>query len=53
MYCPACGSRETGRVGDNEYYCWDCCIEFIITQNGVRQYSIAPDGSLISLESAE
>lgn len=28
MRCPVCEGSSTGRIGTNEYYCWDCCIEF-------------------------
>ncbi len=28
MECPLCGRLDTGRVGNREYYCWTCCVEF-------------------------
>ena len=28
MRCPVCLGNSTGRIGQNEWYCWDCCIEF-------------------------
>lgn len=28
MRCPVCAGNATGRIGQNEWYCWECCIEF-------------------------
>jgi hypothetical protein len=55
MICPKCRSRATGRIGQNQYYCWDCSIEFIPTRDGFRMYRLEPDGTMMldSLDSAQ
>ena len=50
MSCPNCGSRSTGRVGVDQYYCWDCCVEWVETESGPRLYSVDEEGDLIALE---
>jgi hypothetical protein len=47
LICPKCRSRATGRIGQNQYYCWDCSIEFIPTRDGFRMYRLEPDGTTI------
>jgi hypothetical protein len=47
MLCPKCKSRSTGKIGHNQYYCWDCSIEFVPTSGGVRMYRLEPDGSVM------
>lgn len=45
--CPVCGNKTAGRVALEQYYCWDCCVEF--TMNGEKVasiYNVEPDGSL-------
>lgn len=49
--CPNCGSRAVGRVGHEQYYCWDCCLEFAHKKNGYRLFQVADDGTLVSVES--
>jgi len=48
--CPICGGRATGKVGVDQYYCWDCCVEYRLTKEGVQIYEIAEDGSLVSFD---
>ena len=54
MICPKCRSRATGKIGQNQYYCWDCSIEFVPTGDGFRMYRLEPDGTTVldSLEAA-
>ena len=47
VLCPKCGSKSVGRIGQNQYYCWDCNIEFIQTDRGVRMFRVEPDGTLV------
>lgn len=47
MICPKCKSRATGRIGQNQYFCWDCNIEFIPTKDGFRLYRLEPDGTSV------
>jgi hypothetical protein len=41
--CPVCGGKSVGQVGINQYYCWDCFVEYD-SKNQV--FSIAEDGTL-------
>ncbi|WP_018085647.1 hypothetical protein [Desulfurispora thermophila] len=50
MFCPVCGGRATGKVGTEQYYCWDCCVEFRKNKEGVQIFEVAEDGSLVSLD---
>lgn len=44
MRCPLCGGKSVGRVGVDQYYCWDCCVEYDAAN---RVFAIAEDGSLV------
>ncbi|NLW17926.1 MAG: hypothetical protein GX033_09890 [Firmicutes bacterium] len=47
--CPNCGSRAVGKVGHEQFYCADCCIEFAKRKQGIVQFQVADDGTLVSL----
>lgn len=47
MVCPSCGSRATGQVGPDQFYCWDCCIEWQPTPAGSQRFLIGEEGDLI------
>lgn len=44
--CPRCGQRGIGKVGADQYYCWDCCIEFIVRNQELKMYQVELDGTL-------
>ena len=46
MVCPSCGSRATGQVGPDQYYCWDCCIEWQTRADGDEMFLIDEEGDL-------
>jgi hypothetical protein len=46
--CPNCGGRSIGRVGSEQYYCWDCCVEFNVGRGAVRVWHVDPDGELVA-----
>ncbi|CEP67277.1 Uncharacterized [Moorella glycerini] len=47
LNCPHCGSKSIGKIGTDQYYCWDCFVEF----NDHREiFNVAEDGTLIALE---
>ncbi|KUK65179.1 MAG: hypothetical protein XE00_0402 [Desulfofundulus kuznetsovii] len=50
MNCPVCGGRASGKVGVEQYYCWDCCVEYRLCKEGVQIYEISEDGSLMSFD---
>ena len=45
-YCPLCGSTTVGKVGNGQYYCWNCYFEYNNGEDGLSVYNIAEDGSL-------
>jgi ribosomal protein L37AE/L43A len=48
MKCPACGSRAVGKVGADQYYCWDCFVEYqYYGNNQAKLYMVEEDGSLV------
>ncbi|HUX46695.1 MAG TPA: hypothetical protein VMV58_01655 [Desulfosporosinus sp.] len=48
MNCPVCSGRAIGKVGVEQFYCWDCCVEFTTQTNKVVIYDLAEDGSLVA-----
>jgi hypothetical protein len=46
MNCPVCGSRATGQV--EQFYCWDCCVEYKKQNNEISVFELAEDGSLMA-----
>jgi len=48
--CPICGGKSTGRVGQDQYYCWNCCVEFRLNKEGVQIFELTEDGSLVSFD---
>lgn len=48
MNCPNCNGRSIGRVGSEQYYCWDCCVEFKRASGGIRIWHLDPDGELVA-----
>lgn len=53
MNCPSCGSRGIGKVGTDQYYCWDCCVEFSLTKKGIQIYEVDPEGELVAIASPD
>lgn len=49
MKCPVCNGVQTGKVGIDQYYCWNCFIEFSFHKGCLEIYEVAEDGSLINL----
>ncbi|GMA59970.1 hypothetical protein NZD89_10390 [Alicyclobacillus fastidiosus] len=50
MRCPNCTSRDIGKIGASQYYCWSCFKEFNVAGEEVRVYDVAEDGSLVVIE---
>ncbi len=48
--CPNCGGKDIGKIGTNQYYCWNCFVEMSLVGNQVSSiYQVEEDGSLHSL----
>lgn len=53
LVCPECGGRSLGKVGTDQYYCWDCCVEFSWLGPEIEIFEVDPEGTLISLGKKE
>ncbi len=50
LSCPNCQSRDIGKIGSNQYYCWNCFIELSIDGDRLFTHQVEEDGSLSSLD---
>lgn len=48
MICPVCRGKQIGKVGVEQYYCWNCCVEFNSVTDQVVVYDLDEDGTLIA-----
>ena len=53
MKCPICAGKSVGRVGVEQFYCWNCYLEYQIQGENIRVFSVAEDGSLVDYAPAE
>ncbi|MBM7554666.1 hypothetical protein [Thalassobacillus pellis] len=49
MICPNCQRKDIGKIGTNQYYCWNCFIELSYEKGRLNVHQIEEDGSLSSL----
>ncbi|MFC7060728.1 hypothetical protein [Halobacillus seohaensis] len=49
MKCPNCDGKILGRIGNDQYYCWTCCLELSVEKGKINVHQIEEDGSLSSL----
>ena len=42
--CVQCQGRRVGVIGNQRYFCLECCIEFTVNEKGTIVYSIGADG---------
>ncbi len=47
MACPNCGSRLVGKIGNRQFYCWNCCVEFSRRGNEWEVFHVDQDGVLV------
>jgi len=50
LTCPNCHSKDIGKIGINQYYCWNCFIELSLTKGMIHTHQVEEDGSLSSLD---
>ena len=48
--CPNCGGLQVGKVGSDQYYCWNCYLEFNYAKGRVNLFEVAEDGSLLAMD---
>lgn len=53
MKCPVCNGIQTGKVGVDQYYCWNCFVEFNLNNDLVEIYEVLEDGSLVNMTPLE
>lgn len=49
IHCPNCKSKDIGKIGTSQYYCWGCFIEFAYANDEYDIFQVEEDGSLSSL----
>lgn len=50
MACPVCQSINTGKVGNNTYYCADCLLEFTDKNGQMEIFYIDAEGTSLALK---
>lgn len=45
--CPLCSNKFVGKVGSNQFYCWECCVEFFVKKDKTLVYKVCDDGTLL------
>ncbi|MDI3270176.1 MAG: hypothetical protein QJR00_05675 [Bacillota bacterium] len=50
MECPICGTRDVGRVGQQGFFCRECCVEFTWKKGQLVLYRPDEEGELIPVE---
>ncbi len=49
MRCPVCDKLEYGQVGNGQYYCWNCYLEFHGQPGKWRFFAVDEEGGLVEL----
>ena len=50
MRCPNCNSKDIGKIGSHQFYCWSCFIELTVNGEKMSVYQVEEDGTLSSLD---
>ncbi|RSD24104.1 hypothetical protein [Mesobacillus subterraneus] len=50
LSCPNCKSKDIGKIGINQYYCWNCFIELSLDKGLIHTHQVEEDGTLSSLD---
>jgi len=50
LACPNCRSKDIGKIGTHQYYCWSCFIEWSVSGDKVSVFQVEEDGTLSSLD---
>jgi hypothetical protein len=50
MRCPNCNSKDLGKIGVDQFYCWGCFIELTAVEGKLTLNQVEEDGSLTSLD---
>lgn len=52
MKCPMCGGLQTGKVGADQWFCWNCTVEWNVKRGRLSLYEVTEDGSLLAMTDA-
>ena len=47
--CVWCKSRIIRKIGKGQYFCSDCCTEFVVSEKKVKVFLIREDGGLMKI----
>lgn len=50
LRCPNCNSKDIGKIGSHQFYCWGCFIELTVNGDKMNVYQVEEDGTLSSLD---
>jgi len=50
LKCPNCNSKDIGKIGSHQFYCWSCFIELTVNGEKMSVYQVEEDGTLSSLD---
>ncbi|TRM08750.1 hypothetical protein FH966_14380 [Lentibacillus cibarius] len=50
VVCPNCNEKNIGRIGTQQFYCWNCFIELSVFNDRLVIHQVEADGSLSSLD---
>ena len=48
--CPNCQSKDIGKIGINQYYCWNCFIELSVSKDNSTPIKSKKTDHLSSLD---
>ncbi|CAH0119064.1 MULTISPECIES: hypothetical protein [unclassified Paenibacillus] len=50
LRCPNCNSKDIGKIGSHQFYCWGCFIELTVNGEKMSVFQVEEDGTLSSLD---
>lgn len=50
LICPNCNEKDIGKIGFQQFYCWNCFIELSVFNDKLAVHQVESDGSLSSLD---
>ncbi|GAA0457169.1 hypothetical protein [Alkalibacillus silvisoli] len=50
MNCPNCHTSDVGKIGAQQFYCWNCFIELSVEGGKMRVHEVQEDKTVSSLD---
>ncbi|KWW50668.1 hypothetical protein AWW69_14080, partial [Bacillus cereus] len=41
--CPNCKGKDIGKIGVNQFYCWNCYIELSVSKGKIHTHQVEED----------